>query len=172
MRMRTLAAAARKEASKICEDSGDMTTSKERRLSNANSIRTNKVLYKIYAYLPLLWEAVVAFSGIVSAFVIIYQAAFHAGLLWQWALVYSMDAIYIGYIVYRFFRPFKKRGEVVRDRKKIALNYIRTSFLLDLLSVLPFEVFAVATTHPIYIAAFLRLNRCIRFYKPWTLLCK
>ena len=150
-----------------------MTTTKERRFSNPNASRTNRVLYKIsYGYLPLIWEAVVAFSGIVSALVIIYQAAFHAGLLWQWALVYSMDVIYIGYMVYRFFRPFKKRGEVVRNRKKIALNYIRTSFFLDLLSVLPLELFALATSHPIYISAFLRLNRCIRFYKPWTLLCK
>lgn len=152
-----------------------MTPARERRfsLSDQHASRSKRLLHKIvFVYLPLLWEAVISFTGIVSTFIVIYQAIFHAGLLWQWTLVYVMDALYIGYIVYRFFRPFKKRGEVIKSKKKIALNYICTSFVPDLLSVLPLEVFAVATPNPVYIAAFLRLNRCIRCYKPWTILCK
>ena len=83
-----------------------------------------------------------------------------------------MDLVYVGYMVYRFFRPFKRRGEIVKSKKKIALNYIRTTFFFDLLSILPLEIFSVLAANPVYIAAFLRLNRCIRCYKAWTLLCK
>ena len=154
---------------------GDMAPSKGRSfsLSDPHTSPTMRLVYKFgYVYLPLLFESIVAISATVSTFMVIYQAVYHAGLLWQWALIYGMDVIYVAYIVYRFFRPFKKRGELVTDKKKIVMNYIRSSFLPDLLSVIPLEIFSFASTNPIYIAAFLRLNRCIRCYKVWGLLCK
>ena len=152
-----------------------MAPSKERRfsLSDPDVSIYKRLLYRIwYVYLPLLWETAVACSTIVSTFITSYQAVYHAGLLWQWVLVYAMDLIYITYVVFRFFKPYKRRGEVVTCKKKIALNYIRTSFFPDLLSMIPLEVFSVVSANPIYVAAFLRLNRCIRCYKVWTLLCE
>ena len=152
-----------------------MAPSSERRssLSDPHTSSSKRLLYKFrYVYLPLLWESIVACSATVSTFIVSYQAVFHAGLLWQWVLVYAMDIIYTAYIVHRFLRPFKKRGELVTNKKKIALNYIRSSFLPDLLSVLPLEIFSFVSSNPIYIAGFLRLNRCIRCYKVWNLLCK
>ena len=159
---------------------GDMASSRERRfqggrfvLSDPHASPTKRSLYKFYyVYLPLLWESVVVCSAIVSVFLVSYQAIYHAGLLWQWVLAYAMDVVYTAYIVYRFLRPFKKRGEPVTNKKKIALNYIRTSFIPDLLSVLPIEVFSFAGSNPIYIAGFLRLNRFIRCYKVFGFLCK
>lgn len=159
---------------KLCAG-GKMAPSREHRLSfsDPHYSLTKRIMNKIlYLYLPFLWEASAACSGIVSTFVVTYQAVYHAGLLWQWVLVYAMDLVYVCYVVYRFFRPFKKRGEVVTSKKKIALNYICTSFFPDLLSILPLEVFSFTASNPVYIAAFLRLNRCIRCYKLWTLLCK
>lgn len=152
-----------------------MAPSRERRfsLSDPHTSPTKRLFYKFcYVYLPLLWEAVVVCSATVSTFIVSYQAIYHAGILWQWVLVYAMDIIYTAYIVYRFVRPFKKRGELVTDKNKIALNYFCTSFLLDLLSVLPLEIFSVVGSNPIYIAGFLRLNRCIRCYKVFGFLCK
>ena len=154
---------------------GDMAPSKERRfsLSDPHNSPAKRLFYKFcYVYLPLLWESIVACSATVSIFIVSYQAIYHAGLLWQWVLVYAMDIIYTAYIVSRFFRPFNKRGELITDRKKIALNYISSSFLPDLLSVIPLEIFSFVSSNPIYIAGFLRLNRCIRCYKVWGLLCK
>ena len=154
---------------------GEMAPSTDRRfsLTAPHVSRGKRMLYKVvYLYLPFLWEAVVGCSGVVSTFIVTYQVVYHAGLLWQWVLVYAMDLIYVCYVVYRFFRPFKKRGEVVRSKKRIAMNYICTCFIPDLISVLPLEVFSLAAANPVYIAAFLRLNRCIRCYKPWTFLCK
>lgn len=165
----------RKEKGPVAAQLGDMAPSRERRfsLSDPHTSPTKRLLYKFcYVYLPLLWESVVVCSATVSIFIVSYQAVYHAGLLWQWVVVYAMDIIYTAYIVYRFFRPFKKRGELITDKKKIALNYIRTSFLPDLLSVLPLEIFSFVGSNPIYIAGFLRLNRCIRCYKVWGLLCK
>ena len=152
-----------------------MASPKERRFSlfDPHASRTKRLLYKcLYVYLPMLWEALVACSGILSTFIVTYQSIYHAGLLWQWVVVYAMDLVYVGYMVYRFFRPFKRRGEIVKSKKKIVLNYIRTTFFFDLLSILPLEIFSVLAANPVYIAAFLRLNRCIRCYKAWTLLCK
>ena len=157
-----------------------MASSRERRfrggrftLYDPHASPTKRSLYKFYyVYLPLLWESVVVCSAIVSVFLVSYQAIYHAGLLWQWVLAYAMDVVYFAYVVYRFLRPFKKRGELVTDKKKIALNYIRTSFLPDLLSVLPIEIFSFAGSNPIYITGFLRLNRFIRCYKVFWFLCK
>jgi hypothetical protein len=152
-----------------------MAPSKERHfsLSDPHASSIKRLLYKIYyVHLPLLWESLVACSAALSAFTVSYQAIYHAGLQFQWAMIYAADVIYIAYIVYRFFRPFKKRGELITDKKKIALNYIRSAFLPDLLSVIPLEIFSFASSNPIYIAGFLRLNRCIRCYQVWALLCK
>lgn len=120
----------------------------------------------------LIWEIVVAVSVILSIFLVTFQAVFNANLVWQWVLIYALDVLYVVSIVLRFVTGYKKRGVLVAERRKIALHYLKTYFIPDLLSVLPLEIFAFASTDAILVAAFLRLNRCIRCYRVWIFLSK
>lgn len=124
------------------------------------------------SFAKLMWEIVVAVSVILSIFLVTFQAVFHASLVWQWVLIYALDVLYVVSIVMRFVTGYKKRGVLVTERRKIALHYLKTYFIPDLLSVLPLEIFAFASADAILVAAFLRLNRCIRCYRVWTFLSK
>ena len=130
----------------------------------------SKSWHDVKLWVALIWDCIISLSIIPSTFLVIFQLTFDAGLLWQWAIVYIMDLLYCAHIALRFVRGYQKKGEVITNKKKIALNYICTSFFPDLISVLPLEVFCVAAGNYVYVAAFLRLNRCIRWYRVWTFL--
>lgn len=52
-----------------------------------------------------------------------------------------MKFVFVLDIVLNFRTTFvSKKGEVVSDSKLIALNYIRTWFVVDLLAALPFDL--------------------------------
>ena len=120
------------------------------------------------------WEALVAASILPSITLVIFQAAFDAGIVWQWAVVYVLDAVYVASMLVRFLSGYMKRGVLITERKKVVLNYLKRSFFVDLLSVLPLEILAFAVLgsesrgEKLALAAFLRLNRCIRCYRVWT----
>lgn len=124
------------------------------------------------SWVSQLWEAIIAGSIIISTFFVTFQAAFHAGVVWQLVIIYLLDALYLGATALRFFTGYTKRGVVITDRRKIALQYLKTSFIPDVLSLLPFEIFAFAFNNVSFAAAFLRLNRCIRWYRVWVFLGK
>ncbi len=118
----------------------------------------------------MVWNSIIAYSVIYSTFLVTLQAAFHAGIVWQLVVIYLLDVLYLGAVVVRFFTGYTKRGVVVTDRRRIALQYAKTALVPDVLSLLPLEIFALAAGNVTYVAAFLRLNRCIRWYRVWTFL--
>ena len=128
------------------------------------------------AMLQAAWEALVAASILPSIVLVVFQAVFDAGIRWQWAILYIADALFVASTVARFLTGYKERGALVTNRKLVVLNYLKRSFSVDLLSVLPLEVFAFAATgsheETLALAAILRLNRCIRCYRVWTYICK
>ena len=118
----------------------------------------------------MAWETLVVSSIVPSFLLVTFQAAFHADIAWQWGIIYALDVLYALSIVLRFFSGYQERGVQVSDRKKIALHYLKTSFAPELLSVLPVEVFSFAASEPVWAAAVMRLNRCLRCYRVWTLI--
>ena len=48
-------------------------------------------------------------------------------------------------IVLNFFTTFvnKKNGKVIHEKREIAVHYIKTWFILDLLAAIPFELLVV-----------------------------
>ena len=118
------------------------------------------------------WEALVAASILISMIFVIFQVTFDAGMVWQWVIMYIADALFVASMFARFLTGYMKRGVLVTERKLVVLNYLKRTFFLDLLSVIPLEIFAFAATggrgETLEIASFLRLNRCIRFYRVWT----
>lgn len=135
-------------------------------LAESNKARTKRIVLYI-------WDAIVAFSTILSIFFVTFQAFYNADLLWQLSLIYIMDVVYFANIIVTFFRSYMKRGVKITDYNDIAWHYICTTFFLDLVSVFPLEVFCFAAgSNSLFVSALLRFNRCIRCYKMWTFLCK
>ena len=119
-----------------------------------------------------VWEALVAVSVVPSVFFVVFQAAFDAGSIWQWVLIYVADTLFVASMVSRFLTGYVERGVLVTDRRSVVLHYLKRSFSADLASVLPLEVFAFAATgsreETLALAAILRLNRCVRCYRVWN----
>jgi len=136
--------------------------------TSTTDTQNNHLLSRI----KLIWEVVVAASVVPSIFLVTFQAVFNANLIWQWVLIYALDVLYVVSIVLRFMTGYKERGVTVAEQRRIALHYLKTFLIPDLLSVIPLELFAFASADTVCIAAFLRLNRCIRCYKVWTFLGK
>lgn len=133
-----------------------------------------RMLLKLSLVLDAL-DTVVAASIFVSMVLVIFQVTFDAGIVWQWIIMYIADVLFMASIVARFLTGYMKRGVLVTERKLVALNYLKRSFFVDLFSVVPFEVFAFIAAsggrgETLVFAAFLRLNRCIRCYRVWTLI--
>lgn len=118
------------------------------------------------------WEALVVASIVPTILLVVFQVAFDAEIVWQWVVIYSADALFIASIVARFLTGYMKRGVLVTDRKMVVLNYLKRSFFVDLFTVVPLEIFAFAATgsreEVLVVAAYLRLNRCVRCYRVWT----
>lgn len=57
-----------------------------------------------------------------------------------------IDCWFMFEIVVNFFTGFYKRGKIVMSKKKIAQEYIKSWFLLDLLSSIPFSFFSLASS--------------------------
>ena len=125
--------------------------------------------------LILLWDTFVMLSIIPSTFFVSYQAIFNASLLWQWPVIYIGDFIYIIASLANFFRSYMDdRGRPITDRMVIAVSYLRGHFFYDLLTIVPFEVFAIlAKLDDLnFSMAIMRLNRIFRLYKVWVFICK
>ncbi len=134
---------------------------------------TNEIMWSTFKRIVLfIWDVIVVVSTLPSIFFVTFQAFYNAGIQWQWIIIYIADIVYIVSIVVTFFRSFMKKGVKITSKKEIALHYIRTSLLPDIVSVLPLELFCFAASNVLYAATLLRLNRCIRCYKPWAFLCE
>ncbi|XP_065897294.1 uncharacterized protein [Dysidea avara] len=55
------------------------------------------------------------------------------------------------------------RGRIVTDRHVIFKKNINRYFVIDVISLLPLEIFAFASFSVLFTAALLRLNRILRF---------
>ena len=126
-------------------------------------------------HLLLNWEALVSISIIPSAFLVSYQVVYNASVMWQLAIIYAGDVIFIISIVIRFFQSYTtRRGEVIKDWRETAFHYLRTYFILDTITVIPFEFLVIQEIFQdkLFLMAILRMNRYIRIYRVWLYLCK
>ena len=145
-------------------------------MDSANEKKVEEAAEKIWSsskgVAVYVWDVIVVISVLPSIFLVTFQAFYSSDILWQSPIVYITDAVYLTNIVATFFRSFTRRGVKITSEKDIVINYISSSFFLDLASVLPLELFSFVAENVAYASSLLRLNRCIRCYKPWTFLCK
>ena len=124
-------------------------------------------------WLPLrLWEAFVAVTTVVSTTLVAFQASFDAESVWLKVLVMVLDSVYIVAMVLQFFTGYTRKGLVVTNHRKIALRYLKTTLIPDLLSVIPVELLAIAASSNTLYSAVSRLNRLLRCYRLILFCCE
>ena len=119
-----------------------------------------------------IWESVVAVVAMISSTLVIFQASYDGTSSWVTGLLYFCDLIFVLGIVSRFLTGYERKGVVVTTLKEIFVHNLKTTFIVDVISIIPFELIALGTSHSDYYAAFLRLNRVLRCYKLWYLCSK
>mmetsp|Transcript_35969 Transcript_35969/g.32354 ORF Transcript_35969/g.32354 Transcript_35969/m.32354 type:complete len:181 (+) Transcript_35969:503-1045(+) len=88
-----------------------------------------------------VWEIIIAVNLLYTAIFIPYQLAFlEDDILWVNILSYISDIIWALDIILNFLFAYEDKDDnLVYSHKKIALNYVTGWFIIDLLSVFPFE---------------------------------
>lgn len=91
----------------------------------------------------IIWDCYIMLLLILIIFIIPIRLAFDFEDSPKWlAMSYGVDANFFVDIVLWFFTSYtdKKRGVEVTNHKKIAINYIKTWFFIDVISTLPIDV--------------------------------
>ena len=134
------------------------------------TVRVNAVWFK-------LWESLVAVTSMFSAIIVTFQLAFRADISEITILVYVFDMIYIAHIALRFYIPYMENGKYVTKRSLIKRNYFYGLFIVDILSVVPLELFSLSIMQSDnqnweFKTRYERINRVIRFYTVVSILQK
>jgi len=124
---------------------------------------TTKIIHPS-SLLRLLWDALVFLAILYNTFSIPIRCTFR--ILWEEnmnlhvleVIDYFCDVIYIGDILINFRTAYVIDGIPSTDLKKIRNYYFRTWFAIDLISVIPMDLFFWKT----WLHAVLRLNRLLK----------
>ncbi|CAH2086601.1 unnamed protein product [Euphydryas editha] len=108
-----------------------------------SAIKKSRFIISHYGVFKTFWDWLILIATFYVAVVVPYNASFvdegHPRISVTSDVV--VEALFIIDIVLNFRTTFvSKKGEVVSDSKAIALNYIRSWFVVDLLAALPFDL--------------------------------
>ncbi|XP_071956713.1 uncharacterized protein [Antedon mediterranea] len=90
------------------------------------------------------WEALVVTTVIFTSALEVFIAVLDSRVLGLWVFVYLCDFIFIIDIVLRFFVGYMKNGILISDVRLIRKHYLRTTFIPDIVSVLPLGLIVLA----------------------------
>ncbi|XP_069365397.1 voltage-gated delayed rectifier potassium channel KCNH8-like isoform X6 [Maniola hyperantus] len=108
-----------------------------------SAIKKSRFIISHYGVFKTFWDWLILIATFYVAVVVPYNASFvdegHPRISVTSDVV--VEALFIIDIMLNFRTTFvSKKGEVVSDSKAIALNYIRSWFVVDLLAALPFDL--------------------------------
>ena len=118
-----------------------------------------------------IWNFLQCIAIHVSYVFVWFQAAINADISWHLAMIYLMDFMYLLYVLSQFVTSYKHKGRVIKEYRKIGREVAKT-IVIDVFSLLPLEIFSFASDDQVLIAAYLRLNRCVRFFRVFKFFSK
>ena len=118
------------------------------------------------------WDAIVFFTILLSLFTMPLRIGFLLFDDWIYFLAFDvvMEITVASDIIITFYKTITEDGEVVRKRDVIRSKYLRSTFLLDLVSSLPIEYVGLfaGIEHPLWrVARMIRLQRVYGFFLVW-----
>ncbi|KAK7130607.1 hypothetical protein R3I94_015923 [Phoxinus phoxinus] len=108
-----------------------------------------------------VWNAFISLTCLAAVTVALYELFFNSTVTALIFTRYCLDLIFVLNIISRFYIGYETHGVVITDPKRARKKYLRTWFLLDLLSVLPLETFKIAASG----LRFMNANRCLRVFR-------
>lgn len=80
------------------------------------------------------------YTSLITPINLAFQNSQVADLIYLTIVSYLIDAFFLMDVMFGFFTSYldRKSGEEEFRHKKIAINYLKTTFLIDFLSCLPF----------------------------------
>jgi len=117
-----------------------------------------------------LWESLVAVTSMFSVIIVTFQLAFRADVSEITVCMYVFDIIYIAHIYLRFYIPYMENGKYVNDPNLIKENYMHGLFIVDIVAVIPLELFSFVLMEESnnenweFKTRYERINRILRLY--------
>ena len=130
--------------------------------------RTDAFLIRPRSTAYRVWETVNTLAVFLSCLVVPYQASFNSEPSILWVLVYIMDAIFLIDVVLQFYLAYYSEGSLITDPKQIRRRYLKGLFIVDVITLLPLEVFTFAAKSSLkwhQAMSLLRLNRLLRIHR-------
>ncbi|KAI3385406.1 hypothetical protein SNEBB_009281 [Seison nebaliae] len=98
-----------------------------------------------YSLFKSIWDWIILLLTFYTALFVPYNVAFNSKTLDDIAILVidsTVDVIFVIDIILNFHTTFVgTNGEVISDPKMIRINYLKSWFIIDLLSCLPYDVF-------------------------------
>eukprot|EP01137_Pigoraptor_chileana_P029513 Opistho-2@14839 len=112
------------------------------------------------------WEMLMVCFITITCILDPYKVAFDFTGVGGWAVLYLLDFFFLVDMFLQFHMAFMQEGFLETDSREMAVNYLRTHFTIDTLSVFPIEFIAFAFPgYELRVLAICRLNRLLRVYR-------
>lgn len=92
-----------------------------------------------------VWETFVICTVICTLCVDSFMPAFDTKIITLWVFAYSFDIVFVIDICLRFIIAYMQDGILITDRRLIRRHYLRTTFSVDLFSVLPLDLLVLVS---------------------------
>lgn len=122
------------------------------------------------SWISNIWKSIDIISCIISSYIYAYMAAFGESSLSESAYILYIlfEAVFVISIIKNFTTEYKSDGmsKPIRDIKKIAIRYLNTGFIIDLLMVIPFAyIFGGEAVRNAKLCYFIKCYRLVRGFK-------
>ncbi|XP_073695562.1 cyclic nucleotide-gated cation channel alpha-3-like [Garra rufa] len=115
------------------------------------------------------WNAFISITCLATGIIALYEMFFNSTVPGIIFTRYSLDLVFILSIISRFYIGYETHGVVITDPRKVRKKYLRTWFLLDVLSVLPLETITIAFPQ-LRFMRYAYANRCLRLFRLFGIL--
>ena len=106
--------------------------------------RVPGLIYPNDKFKIMFWDLLISVCLLITCILIPFNMAFSENLdavTWYNIFLYIVDAFFVGDIFINFNTAVvKNEVHVITNRKTIAIEYIKSWFLIDVLSVIPFDI--------------------------------
>lgn len=123
------------------------------------------------SHLYIYWQTGLIVLITIGCVLTIYQAFIDSTAISGLVIVYFIDAVNLAdTVLTAFVGYFNDIGALITDRRQIWKRYVRSTFAINVLSLLPIEVFSVLFEHVVMVLSRFRLNRLIALVKVYKII--
>lgn len=99
----------------------------------------SRIMIDFDSKFKLVWDSIIVINTILISFIIPYSVSFFDDL--SIFFLYFSSSLYTADVLLSFNTSYYEEGNHIKIRLKVALNYLKTDFFVDILPAFPFEFF-------------------------------